>query len=133
MTEYEKKLQELKPLMGLTDTESMAKKEVLLQWIEANSESDESQKSLNSFIEDGIGETESYIKGLRKQIGQSYELLPIAYIARHYFGKSRAWLYQRINGNKVHGKTYSLNEEQKEIFNNAIQDIARQIGSVRLA
>lgn len=133
MTEFEKKLQELKPLMALTDFESVTKKEALLQWIEANSEGEENQVALNSFIESGIEEAKTSIEVLRNQIGSVYELLPISYIAKHYFGKSRAWLYQRINGNKVRGKMYSLSEEQKEIFNNAIQDISKQIGSVRLA
>lgn len=34
MTEYEKKLQELKSIMNLTDPESMEKKERLLRWLE---------------------------------------------------------------------------------------------------
>ena len=119
--------------MALTDFESVTKKEALLQWIEANSEGEENQVALNSFIESGIEEAKTSIEVLRNQIGSVYELLPISYIAKHYFGKSRAWLYQRINGNKVRGKMYSLSEEQKEIFNNAIQDISKQIGSVRLA
>lgn len=133
MTEYEKKLQELKPIMGLTDPESLAKKEELLQWIEAHSDSDENQVALDSFIDQGIAEQEKSIDALRKQIEGNYSLLPIAYIARHYFGKSRAWLYQRLNGNEVRGKVYTLNAEQKNTFNNAVQDIARQIGSVHLA
>ncbi len=133
MTEYEKKLQELKPIMGLEDPDSLAKKEELLQWIEAHSDSDENQASLNTFIDNGIAEEAKSIAALREQIENKYSLLPIAYIARHYFGKSRAWLYQRLNGNEVRGKVYTLNAEQKNTFNNAVQDIARQIGSVHLA
>lgn len=69
MTEFEKKLQELKPLMALTDSESAARKESLLQWIEANSESDENQAALNSFIESGIGDSKASIEALRSQTG----------------------------------------------------------------
>ena len=69
----------------------------------------------------------------RTERDSRYDLLPISYIAQHYFGKSKAWLYQRLNGNKVRGKVYTLNDEQKNIFNSAVKDIARQIGSVQLS
>ena len=57
----------------------------------------------------------------------------MSYIAKHYFGKSSAWLSQRINGTLVRGKAYTLNDEQKRIFNNALQDISSRIGSLHLA
>ena len=77
-------------------------------------------------------DAEGGTKVLREQIQEYYELLPLAYIARQYFGKTRSWLYQRLNGYSVRGKVYSLNDEQKAIFNNAVQDIAQTIGSIRL-
>lgn len=133
MTAIEKKLAELKPLMGLMDAESMAKKEEIFAWIEANKTEADSE-TLSKFAEDGYKEVEQGIEALRTQINSdSYRLLPMAYIAEKYFGKTRQWLYQRINGYSVRGKVYSLNEEQKATFNLAIQDIAQQIGSLRLS
>lgn len=133
MNEYQAKLNELKSLMGFTDNESMAKKEALFRWIEEHSNGRENQQALDAFIGDGIKEQEKAIVALKGQMSATYELLPIAYIAKHYFGKSRQWLYQRINGTKVRGHVYTLNEEQKNTFNDAVQDIAKKIGSVRLA
>lgn len=118
--------------MGLTDSESMARKEELFQWIEAHSGGSENQRALDDFIEKGIEEQGRDMQTLRAQIDGEYQLLPVAYIAKHYFGKSRAWLYQRLNGSKIRGKSYTLNEDQKRVFNEAVQDIARTIGSVRL-
>lgn len=66
----------------------------------------------------------------RRQTGDKYEILPIPYIARHYFGKSAAWLHHRINGNPVRGKVYTLSPEQKEVFNAACRDISQKIGSL---
>ena len=109
-------LAELKPLMSKFDKESETRRE-----------------AFNNFMDAGLTEIESDVNRLREQMEDKYSLLPIAYIARHYFGKSRAWLYQRLNGNEVRGKVYTLNAEQKNTFNNAVQDIARQIGSVHLA
>lgn len=69
---------------------------------------------------------------LRRQIGEVMDILPISYIARHYFNKSASWLSQRLNGNKVRGYSYTLKPEEINIFNNALQDLARRIGSVRI-
>ena len=57
----------------------------------------------------------------------------MSYIAKHYFGKSASWLYQRINGNKVDGRVYTLNAEQKATFNRALQEIAKRISSFSIA
>lgn len=81
----------------------------------------------------GSGEIEISVDNLRAQIaGETYRLLPLSYIAEHYFGKSVAWLSQRLNGTLVRGRSYTLNEEQKKIFNDATQDISLRIGSIHL-
>lgn len=133
MNEYSKKLEELKSLMGYTDAGSLARKEELFHWFEDNSAGKENQQLLDVFIRDGIDEQRKEIDSLRAEIDQSYELIPVAYIARKYFGKSRQWLYQRINGTKVRGRSYTLNDEQKATFNHALQEIASQLSNVRLA
>lgn len=67
---------------------------------------------------------------IREQMDEVIDLIPISYIAKNYFGKSRAWLYQRINGYKVRGHVYTLNEKELEIFNRALKDIGNKIGSL---
>ena len=37
-----------------------------------------------------------------------------------------------LNGTLVRGRSYTLNEEQKKIFNDATQDISLRIGSIHL-
>ena len=61
------------------------------------------------------------------------KLLPLRYIAQKYFGKSAAWLSQRLNGSEVRGHVYTLNAEQKSIFNRAVQEIGQRISSLQLA
>ena len=85
------------------------------------------------FVEQKLGEIEISVDNLRAQIArETYRLLPLSYIAEHYFGKSVAWLSQRLNGTLVRGRSYTLNEEQKKIFNDATQDISLRIGSIHL-
>ena len=70
---------------------------------------------------------------IREQMSEIIDLIPISYIAKNYFGKSRAWLYQRINGYKVRGRVYSLNEKEVETFNRALKDISHKIGSLSVS
>lgn len=70
---------------------------------------------------------------IREQMNEVIDLIPVSYIAKNYFGKSRAWLYQRINGYKVRGRVYSLNEKEVETFNRALKDISNKIGSLSVS
>ena len=124
---------ELKSLMGKTDKASGERRDEISLWLKENSANEEVKEAYSRFMNEGLAEVKSGVDKLREQIDSRYDLLPISYIAQHYFGKSKAWLYQRLNGNKVRGKVYTLNDEQKNIFNSAVKDIARQIGSVQLS
>lgn len=85
-------------------------------------------------IKEELLQVNANLKGMviKEQLKDSYEILPISYIAKNYFNKSSAWLYQRINGTKVRGRVYTLNEKEKSIFNDALRDIAKQIGSLSI-
>lgn len=67
---------------------------------------------------------------IRQQMKEVAELIPIAYIAKKYFGRSRSWLYQRVNGYPVRGRIYTLNKKEMEIFNRALREIGNKIGSL---
>lgn len=61
------------------------------------------------------------------------EFVSLSYIAKNYFQKSKEWLYQRINGNIVNGKPAQFTAEEIETLNNALQDLSKKLGSVRVA
>lgn len=127
-------LKELKTLIGGTDKTNRQRFSEILKELEMHKDEPEVQAALDQFVSTGIEEIRKDTDTLRQQVQEDeYKLLPIAYIAKHYFNKSRAWLYQRINGYSVRGKVYTLNDREKEIFNAAVQDIAKKIGSVRIA
>ena len=70
---------------------------------------------------------------LKQQIAPYTEIIPLGYIAKNYFGKSTAWLSQRINGSKVRGKVYTLSKKDLETFNFALQDISKLLGSLSIS
>jgi hypothetical protein len=57
------------------------------------------------------------------------EALNMSYIARTYFGKSRSWLSQRLNGSVVNGKHASMTDEEMATLTSALQDIQSQISA----
>ncbi len=132
MEEYQIKLKEFESLLGKEDDASNKRRTEIVNWLKENGGED-AKTAAENLIMRHLHETDKFVKTIRQQLGDKYEILPISYIARHYFGKSASWLHQRINGYEVRGKVYTLNEEQKKIFNDACQDIAKQIGSIHYA
>ena len=133
MNEAMKKIEELKKLVRLMDEESKRKVDEIAIWFKDHKDP-ESQELFDRFMTDGLEEIEVEIADIRRQIeDEDYRLLPISYIAKKYFGKSQSWLSQRINGTKVRGHVYTLNDEQKKIFNTAMEDLSKFYGSFRLA
>ncbi len=118
---------------GSMDAEGQEKFRVALEYLKEHN-SPELKERMAARISDNLDEIGEEIKELsaRAQLAETYELLPISYIAKEYFGKTAAWLYQRLNGYKVRGKVYSLTDEEKNVFNRAVQDIAHRIGSVSI-
>lgn len=125
-------IKEMGTLMGKTDAHSEQRRQEIALWFKDNS-TPENDALFDDFITKGVGQVAEELESIRHQLeADEYKLLPLSYIATHYFGKSKAWLYQRVNGLKVRGRRYTLNEEQRAIFNDAVQDISRRIGSISI-
>lgn len=69
---------------------------------------------------------------IRQQLKEVSEILSLSYIAKKYFNKTRTWLYQRINGNIVHGKAAKFTDEELETLRFALKDISNRIGSLTI-
>lgn len=124
-------LEELKKLYGSTEAEDRIRIERLEKELANTPMTEEEREYARRWWLQGTEEVRAEIQDLRRRIDEdAYKLLPISYIAKKYFNKSAAWLYQRINGTPVRGKVYTLNEEDREIFNRAVQEIAQRISSV---
>lgn len=88
---------------------------------------------LNGFKEIGteLSDIDRYLT-IQEQLANIKEILPLSYIARTYFGKSTAWLQQRIYGYRVRGRVYSLSEKDVCTLNEALQDISKKFGSLTI-
>ena len=66
---------------------------------------------------------------LREQLKVLTPALSLGYIAKTYFGKSSAWLYQRLNGNVVNGKAVHFTCEEIKIFKATLADLGARLSA----
>lgn len=126
-------LKEYASLAGKEDEKSKTRKTEILNYIKLHAD-DSDREEAKAFINQKMEQLQSEVLTLRDQLAEDdYKLLPLRYIAQKYFGKSAAWLSQRLNGSEVRGHVYTLNAEQKSIFNRAVQEIGQRISSLQLA
>lgn len=118
------------------ETEEEYKKRFLS--IQERYTSSEEVEAINEFmmslykVMDEKAEEVERLLTIQEQLRPFKEILPMSYIARTYFGKSSAWLQQRIYGYKVRGKVYTLSEKDIDTLNFALQDISKKIGSLSI-
>jgi len=86
------------------------------------------EKMLNESMEESDRNMEEI--RLRCHLILNKEIIPVSYIAKNYFKKSKEWLYHRINGNIINGKPAKFSENEIKVFNIALQDIGKKIGSI---
>ncbi|MDE5638997.1 MAG: DUF5053 domain-containing protein [Odoribacter sp.] len=67
---------------------------------------------------------------VRRKLGELPDICNMGYIAQRYFGKTRQWLYQRLNGYLVNGKPVQFTQKEIKILNEALQDIGQKISSI---
>ena len=129
-------LKELRELFNNITPEKEEEYKTRFLSIQERYTSPENAEAIGDFILDNFKYMNQEIEELNRmitiqeQLAKDKEIIPIAYIARTYFGKSTAWLQQRLYGYKVRGKVYKLSDKDLSIFNNALQDISKRIGSL---
>ena len=68
----------------------------------------------------------------RAKLGDLPDALSLSYIAQKYFGKSRGWLMQKVNGNKVNGKTAGFTDDERRQFREALQDLSKKMSTIAM-
>lgn len=96
------------------------------------------KKEVELFIAGRLSRTAKNIEmiekeiNIKKQIEEVSEIISLSYIARVYFGKTRSWLHQRINGNIVNGKSAQFTATEMKQFQHALKDISKKLGSLSI-
>lgn len=64
---------------------------------------------------------------VKKELERVQDFISMSYIAEHYFGKTRHWLYQRINGNIVNGKPVDFTTQELDTLSQALSDMGAML------
>ena len=59
--------------------------------------------------------------------------ISLAYISKTYFNKSENWIYQRLNGNKINGKTATFTHDEIGTLKFALNDLSQRLGSISVS
>lgn len=70
---------------------------------------------------------------LRNKLEPILNVVSMSEISSKYFGKSRHWLYQRINGSKVNGVTAKFTEDDLSKLKHALNEISENMRQVALS
>ncbi|MDH6311411.1 hypothetical protein M2137_000161 [Parabacteroides sp. PFB2-10] len=94
---------------------------------------DEKQAFLSD-TKKGLSAIKEELQGINisLELGDVVNAISLSYIAKTYFGKSKGWLYQRINGYKVNGKAAQFTEEERKLFAAALHDLSKRIEDTAL-
>lgn len=95
----------------------------------------ENPEAYGKALEQLIHETAKRVEELTvaEQMGEVTKIVSMAYIAQNYFGKTRSWLAQKLNGNTVNGKTAQFSTEELATLKFALSDISKKLGSLSAA
>jgi len=70
---------------------------------------------------------------MKQKLKEVIPAISLVYIAKTYFNKTDAWLYQRINGNIVNGKPAAFTPKEMEIMKFALNDLSNKLGSLSVS
>lgn len=128
----------LEELQNILDKGVNAEAYSLLGQIKEYDLTKEEQEEFDAFMEKNIKSLSGEIDlmhetAVKLRLGELGDMINLAYVAKKYFNKSRAWLSQRINGNYVNGKPVRFTEVELAVFNSALSDMSKILGSQRLS
>lgn len=66
----------------------------------------------------------------RAMLDDIRQAVSMAYIAEKYFGKSRAWMNQRINNTNVNGKPTAFTNEELKILADSLSDLSSRLSAL---
>jgi hypothetical protein len=124
-------LNKLQALIGKDTDAFIAQYKFLME----NFKTDEEQKNIRNFVEKAmkaqVQKVDDFVEDakIKLQLMPVTEIVSLSYISEKYFNRTRNWLYQKVNGNKINGKPARFTENEINTLNFAIQDISKKLGS----
>ncbi|MBO7267573.1 MAG: DUF5053 domain-containing protein, partial [Bacteroidaceae bacterium] len=109
MKTLQEELKELGAIMNATTDENDTRYQEKFLYIKENYTTSEDAEAIADFMLSRFDSLNNKVEEFKKQLSiqeqfeQVKDIVSVSYIAKNYFGKSAAWLQQRIYGYKVRG------------------------------
>ncbi|MCL1933061.1 MAG: DUF5053 domain-containing protein [Candidatus Azobacteroides sp.] len=68
---------------------------------------------------------------IKEKLSSVLPIISVSYLAKNYFHRTPQWFYQRLNGNKINGKSAIFSDAEIQTLYFAIQDISKQLSTIR--
>ncbi|MDR1198822.1 MAG: DUF5053 domain-containing protein [Prevotellaceae bacterium] len=85
-------------------------------------------KAFENSLKDAINKADELL--LKEKLKSITPAVSLSYIAKKYFGKTRHWLYQRINGSTVNGKPARFTEDELQQLKDAFHDLGKELSTL---
>ena len=69
---------------------------------------------------------------IRERLEPVLPYMSVSKLSKDYFNKSSSRYYQRLNGNKIHGKVCRFTDKELETLDMALKDISQRLSSLQL-
>ena len=109
------------------------------RWFDSLSEDDKKSEMEKQFasiraVLDGVEANNEELDAriIKKKLGNVSDAISMSYIAKNYFGKTKTWLYQRLNGNKVNGREARFTETEARQLQEALHDLGHRLSVIVL-
>lgn len=90
----------------------------------------EERREAGAYLTAAIGKRKRPDVNVKDMLGEVGEALNLSYIAKHYFGKSRNWLYQRLNQSAVNGKPAAFSQAELKRLSDSLDELSNKIHQI---
>ena len=96
--------------------------------------SPEEQSNIENQTIDGLKKISDRVTELTDivSLGEVANIISLSYVSKKYFGKTRHWLYQRLNGNMVNGKPARFTGDERKKLSEALCEISSLVKETSL-
>ena len=112
--------------IGASDERKLKISEELQRMSDKNPEA--YAKAFENSLKDAVKKADQLI--LKEKLKSIAPAVSLSYIAKKYFGKTRHWLYQRINGSTVNGKPAKFTNDELKKLNDAFHDLGSELSAL---
>ena len=87
----------------------------------------EEKKEAGAYLTQAIVKRKRADIDAKSIIGEIGDAISMAYVAKKYFGKDKAWIYQRLSKSIVNGKPACFSEQELTILADSLKDISQKL------